>query len=241
GAESVAYQTYLGHPDPIGLYGPHSASRSGSVSLTPKASRAGSPPARRLRLVSLVVVGLTLAGLGVADAAGVAVSTQVYLAATLLVLGLTLVAAAWFGRARGILPVAMLVLVATLGSSATGLVTQHAGWGTQERAYTTSAQLLAGDEHQLGRLRVDLSRLSTRTDESYTARVDTGSLEVVAPQSMNVVVNWQVGVGAFSVDGHEVEGSDLRDVRRLSPADPLKKTLVLNLSVRQGVVQVVRR
>lgn len=240
GAESVAYQAYLSNPDPVGLYVP---ATTGSVSVTPtRRSRAGLPAARRLRLVSLLAVGLTLTGLGVADAAGVAVPSTVYLASTLLVLGLTLVVAAWVGRARGILPVALLMLVATVGSSVAGMATQQEGWGSVHRTYTSATELVAEDHHRLGELQVDMADLTSKTDETYTARVERGMLEVVAPRSMNVVVNWQLGAGTVRLNGQEVEGgTQLRGVRWLATDDPRKKTLVLNLSVHQGMVEVVQR
>ena len=53
--------------------------------------------AKRLRLISLIVLGLTLSGLGIAQAFGVAIPLAGYLAAALLVIGLTLVAATWLG------------------------------------------------------------------------------------------------------------------------------------------------
>ena len=66
--------------------------------------------ARRLRLLTLLVLGLTLSGLGIADYVGAAiVPVVVYAAAALLVIGLALVAATWFGRARGLLPVGVLL------------------------------------------------------------------------------------------------------------------------------------
>ena len=74
-------------------------------------------PARRLRLVSLIVLGLSLSGLGVAQLLGATVPVVAYVAVPLLILGLTLVVATWLGRARGLLPAAVLLAIAVLGVS----------------------------------------------------------------------------------------------------------------------------
>jgi phage shock protein PspC (stress-responsive transcriptional regulator) len=238
-ADALERTAFLATPDPVGLY-VEPGSTTATVVQPPR--RGATRSAKRLRLVSLVAVGLTLSGLGLASYLGAAISPSVYLAATLLVLGLTLVAATWFGRARGILPVALLVLLATVASSTVGPVAESQGWSTDRVTYTTAAQLAPGDTQELGQLVVDLSGLTTTKDVSYTAHVGLGNLEVTAPRTVNVVVNWRFTSGALMVDGEQLEaGSDLSGQQRLSPAlDPRKKTLTLNLSVDQGVVQVRR-
>jgi phage shock protein PspC (stress-responsive transcriptional regulator) len=143
GAESVTYHAFLATPDPAGIYaetGPVVAARA-----TAPVKRHATPSARRLRLVAVMAVGLTLSGLAAADAVGVTVPVAAYFAATLLILGLTLVAAARWGRARGILPVAILVMLATLGSTVSGPVAAEHGWGVEQVRYTTPAELARGD------------------------------------------------------------------------------------------------
>ncbi|MET0694002.1 MAG: PspC domain-containing protein [Propionibacteriaceae bacterium] len=236
GAESMDYHTFLAAPDPVGLYTETEVTTRTAPSV---AKRGASRSARRLRLVSLVVLGLTLSGLALADNQGVDVPVAAYFAATLLVLGLTLVAAAWFGRARGILPVALLVLLATLGTSIGGPVASQQGFGTKAVSYTTVAQLAPGDHHDRGELKVDLSRLPATADATYTASVDMGLLEVKAPKNMNVVVKWQVDSGAIDVAGTDPQfGKDRSGVTPVGTPDPRKKTLTLNLSVDQGYIEV---
>ena len=89
------------------------------------------------------VLGLVLLGLAVADALGAPITPVIYAAAALLVVGLTLVAATWLGRARGILPVGLLLLVAVLGLS----VAMPASRFVHQVGYTSVAQLpaAAGD------------------------------------------------------------------------------------------------
>ena len=239
GEESVEYSSFLAAPDPVGLYAQVDPAVAATAVQTSK--RSAAPAARRLRLVALVAVGLTLSGLGIASALGVAVTLATYFAATLLILGLTLIAAARYGRARGILPVALLVLLGTIGTSVAGPVSHEQGWGAQQVRFTTPAELAPGNRHELGELKVDLRDLATTTNVSYTAHVETGNLEVLAPKSTNVVIKWQVDSGAVIVDGAQVEaGTDLHGVQQPVRVDPRKKTLTLNLSVDRGAVQVTR-
>ena len=237
-ADALERTAFLATPDPVGLY-VEPGSSTAPVVQPPR--RGATRSAKRLRLVSLAAVGLTLSGLGLASYLGAAITPSIYLAATLLVLGLTLVAATWFGRAGGILPVALLVLLATVASSTVGPVAESQGWSTERVVYTTAPQLAAGDSQELGQLVVDLSGLTTTKDVSYTAHVGLGNLEVTAPKTVNVVVNWRFESGALMLDGDQVEaGSDLSGQQKLPVPDPRKKTLTLNLSVDQGVVQVRR-
>lgn len=239
GSESVNYDAFLALPDPAGLYGQPSSAAGSSPAVPVR--RSASVSARRLRLVALVAVGLTLSGLGLADYLGTRVPPATYFASCLLVLGLTLVAATWCGRARGILPVALLVLLGTLAATLAGPVAHSQGWSDEQVRHTTAAQLVPGDRHQLGRLQVDLTGLTTTANTTYTAHVGTGALEVSAPENVNVVINWRVDTGVMLVNGEEVQAGSAHSGQVAPPApDPAKKTLTLDLSVDHGLVEVTR-
>ena len=90
---------FLAAPDPVGLYAEPAHGRTGRRG---PARRPAS--ARRLRLVSLLVLGLTLTGLGVADYLGVAIPLAVYCGCRPARRGADPVVATWLGRARGLLP-----------------------------------------------------------------------------------------------------------------------------------------
>ena len=119
--------------------------------------------AKRLRLVSLIVLGLTLSGLGVAQALGVAIPLASYLAAALLVIGVTLVIATWLGKARGLLPVGAVLAVAVLLVTTAGSALEVPM--SASRAYTTLAELpAAGDSRTLaGFLSISASLRSRQT------------------------------------------------------------------------------
>ena len=240
GRESVEYNAFVAHPDPVGLY---TEIPSTPVARTAPSTlaRGATRSAKRLRLVSLLALALTLSGLAVADHQGVTIPLSAYFGAALLVLGVTLVAAAWLGRARGILPAALLLLLATVVTSVGGPVAQQQGWGAQQVAFTDVSQLAAGGHQEFGELNVDLRKLTATTDASYAAHVDMGSLQVEAPKDMNVFINYRVDSGALIVDGKQQQaGSDLSGLVRPTTYDARRHTLTLNLSVDQGVVQVQR-
>ena len=232
--EPAEHTAFFAEPDPVGLYA------EPAPALPVKMSNTRS--AKRLRMVSLIALGLTLSGLGVAQAFGVAIPLAAYLAAALLVIGITLVVATWLGMARGLLPVGALLAVAVLVVTAAGPALQLPGMATSH-SYTTPAELpAAGDFEDFGRLAVDLSQLAVTTDANYTAHVDLGRLEITVPEDAYVVVNYTVDTGAVHAYGEEIKaGSEITGrISPPQPAQPGQPILTLNLSVDAGNIQVQR-
>ena len=232
--EPAERNAFLAEPDPVGLYAESTP--------VPPLKMSATRSAKRLRLVSLIVLGLTLSGLGIAQALGVAIPVAAYLAAALLVIGVTLVAATWFGMARGLLAVGLVLAVAVLIVTAAGPALR-VPFATSTHAYTSLAELpVAGDTEDFGRLSVDLSQLAVTTDTRYTAHVDMGRLEITVPNDVNVVVNYSADMGAVRAYGDEVQaGSELKgQIKDPQPARPGQHTLTLDLSVDAGNIQVQR-
>jgi phage shock protein PspC (stress-responsive transcriptional regulator) len=233
--EPAEHTAFLAEPDPVGLYAEPASALPIKMSDTKSA--------KRLRLVSLIALGLTLTALGIAQGVGVAIPLAGYLAAALLVIGLTLVAATWLGLARGLLPVGVLLAIAVLVVTAGGPELRVPVEATYSRAYTTLAELpVAGDSEDFGKLSVDLSQLTVTADANYTAHVDLGQLEVTVPKDAHVVVNYNADMGAVRAYGDEVQaGSELTgQIKDPQPAQPGQRTLTLNLSVDAGNIQVQR-
>jgi phage shock protein PspC (stress-responsive transcriptional regulator) len=230
----AAHDAFLAEPDPAGLY------VEPAPELPVKMSNTRS--AKRLRLVSLIVLGLTLSGLGLAQAAGVAIPLAGYLAAALLVIGLTLLAATWFGMARGLLPVGVLLAIAVVIITAAGPAIRVPFAATSTHAYTSLAELPAGDSTDVGTLSVDLSRLAVTSDVTYAAHVDLGQLVVKVPDDTTVLINYTADLGAVRAYGSEVKaGSDLAgQVKDPQPMLQGQHTLTLNLSVDAGNIEVQR-
>lgn len=233
--EPLPREVFFSVPDPVGLYA------EPEPTPTPTVRRSDSPAARRLRLLALVAVGLTLAGLGIADNVGLAVPMLAYLAAPLLVLGLTLVAATWVGRARGILPVALLLGVAVLTTASMPVpLAAVQDWSATNLAYTDLDVLPPGDALDVGHLRVDLSQLHLTGPVTYQAQVDAGQLEIIVPADVNVVVNYRLDAGVVRVFGEEVAGgTELQAVAtHATPAGPARPTLTLDAGLDVGTLVV---
>ena len=240
--EQLQRAAFLATPDPVGLY----VEPTGS-SVPEQLVRPGSrPSARRLRWVTLVALGLTLTGLGIADSAGADIGPSVFAASALLVVGVALVMATWWGRARGLLPVGALLTVGVLGLSAAGSALPAIPT-PDDPGYTVVYRDMAelpvdGDTRDVGTLTVDLAQLKLTEDATYRARMGLGRIVVTAPPGSNVVVRYRVDAGSVTAFGrHVADGTELNDtVSDPSPMQPSRPTLTLDLGVDVGSVEVRR-
>jgi phage shock protein PspC (stress-responsive transcriptional regulator) len=233
-SQAAAHAAFLAEPDPAGLY----VEQAPSVPVRMSDTRS----AKRLRLVSLIVLGLTLSGLGLAQALGVAIPLAGYLAVALLVIALTLVAATWLGKARGLLPLGVLLAIAVVLVTAAGPAMRAPFAATSAHAYSSLAELPAGDSEEVGKLSVDLSRLAVTSDVTYAAHVDVGQLLITVPKDSNVVINYTADLGAVRAYGAEIRaGSELTgQLKDPPPTRPGQHTLTLDLSVDAGNIEVQR-
>lgn len=236
-ADAQARAAYFSNPDPIGLYHPEPAL---PVPVAP-ARPADRPSARRLRLIGLVVLGLVLAGLGIADALGAPITATVYVAAALLVVGITLVAATWLGRARGILPVGIVLALALAAVAVGGAAQQVQDMARDVRVYATPADLPTTPiVKEFGWLELDLSQVDLTKNTTVKANVDVGTLRVHVPEGVNLNVRYRVDNGNVRVlDRRDQSGSDLADEVPVT-TDPKAPTLTLDLQLDQGYLEVTR-
>jgi phage shock protein PspC (stress-responsive transcriptional regulator) len=234
-SQVAEHTAFLAEPDPVGLY--VESPRAAPIRLSETRS------AKRLRLVSLIVLGLTLSGLGIAQALGVAIPLAAYLAVPLLIIGLTLVASTWFGRARGLLPLGVVLAIAAVLVTAAGPAFQVPAAARSNHVYANLAELpVAGDSQEFGELSIDLSQLAVTSDAAYRAHVDVGHLAVIVPKDANVVINYKADLGAVRAYGAEVQaGSDLGgQIKDRQPVPGGAHTLTLDLSVDAGDIEVQR-
>ena len=238
--EELARAAFLAAPDPVGLY-------TEPVPEPVAVVRAGtSLSARRLRLVTVSALGLTWAGLGVADAQGVPVSLAVYAGAGLLVLGLGLVAATRWGRAPGLLPAGVVLALAAvvvsglLGPTLSGPTARATAAFDHPVAYTDAGAFpVDGDRLDTGDLQVDLTGLTLVSDVTYRAVVDTGRIVVRTPPGTGVALHFDVDTGDVQAYGHHLgSGSDLEGDRLVVAPAAGQHTLTLDLRLDTGVVEV---
>jgi len=229
---------FLAQPDPVGLYVDPPAGGGGAQALPVR--RGAALPARRLRLLTLLVLGLTVGGLTLADRSGVGVTPAVYAASALLVVGLALVAATWVGRARGLLPLGLLLVPVVVVTTVLGPASPREPWQATRFAPTSLAELPSAAKVQpRGELVADLSRIRVDQDTTFTAHVGIGHLEVVVPRDANVALNYRVQRGVVTTYAEDLRvGPDLAGVT--PPLAPIADvpTLTLNLSVDRGLLEV---
>lgn len=174
------------------------------------------PAARKLRSRGLLVAAAAVILLGIVNAVGWAhVPFAAFTAVALLVIGVTIALSAWTGRPRGLLPLGIVLLSATLLGAMATRAASESPWdeasdsGTIDRSYTSLAELPDTDRVDIGSVRVDLSDLVVTEDRDYSVRVDAGTVVVVLPRQANVTVDARTDSGMVTVLDTRRSGIDL--------------------------------
>jgi hypothetical protein len=160
------------------------------------------------------------------------------LAGALSVVGVALVLSAWFGRARGLIPLGIVLLIATL-PAATIDVPLSGGTGNHEYVPISRAELRPTYQMGIGRLDVDLRGvpLAGRTTR-LRAQLGIGNLVVDVPSTVKVVVSAHAGAGAVLLFGGSQGGWPAEQTRTVVGTGAGE--LDLDLRVGAGAVQVHR-
>lgn len=197
-------------------------------------------PARRLRSIGILVAALAMVGLALLNVLGLAhVPVAGFAAVALLVIGGTIALSAWTGRARGLLPLGIVLLAATLLGSmaARSTPTVAQSEAIPEQAYTSLADLPAEETFDAGEMRIDLSGLTVDANHAYTIRGDVGSVVVVLPRDTNVVIDVRTDTGTVTVLGATRSGFDLHLQREVT-GRPGAPVLRLTIQLDVGSVEV---
>lgn len=163
-----------------------------------------SPPSILGRLT--VAVGLLVIG-GVAlvsNLSGAALGARAYLALALLVVGAGLFVGAWWGRARWLIAVGLVLLPLALVTGIRGLPAM-AGGGVGDRLWQprTAAELDGDFSLFAGEAVLDLTELTLpgRAAETVTGSVVLGEFTVIVPEGLDVAVRASVVAGEVTVFG----------------------------------------
>jgi phage shock protein PspC (stress-responsive transcriptional regulator) len=200
------------------------------------------PPAPRSRLGALTVsVAAVVVGLMVlASALGVGgITAPRVVAAALLVTGLGLLVGARWGRARGLIALA-IVLALALGALTS--VDRSFGSGAGERTWVVDGSA----DHRLGAgtATLDLRELAgtNRKDLTVRGRVGAGELVVLVPKDLRVRLDAKVGLGELTApEGTRTRtdsGPGLSRATDFGP--PGNRNVTLELRVGLGEVEVRR-
>jgi len=210
----------------------------------PLAPVAPAPSARRRgRGPGSVTFGLLLVGAGVAGlvaASGHSIDPVRMFAAGLVLVGAVLVAGAWFGRAGGLIPLG-LVLVVGLSASSLVDVPFEGGFGNRTERPTTPAAVDHEYRLAVGQLTVDLRdvHLAAGSHLDVDASVGIGHLVVIVPRNVEVDVHGHAGAGVvrFLDDDNHDGGVHVDRDARLNAASGAP-TIVLDAGVGIGQVEV---
>lgn len=183
---------------------------------------------------TLIAVGLLAI---VSQVAGVEVAPGQFFGASLTVIGIGLVIGAWWGRARILILLALLLLPIAVPAS---FITAPLEGGVGDLRYTPLSPAELRDEYRLlgGRLVLDLTGISRQTSPiRIAASVALGELVVLLPANASVQLDARVGAGSTIVFDARQVGTSLQDryVRR----EFRGASYILDLEAGIGEVQVV--
>jgi phage shock protein PspC (stress-responsive transcriptional regulator) len=201
----------------------------------PPAAPVAKPPRSRLGTSIFCIVLLALGVLAAVDALGADVPLPAYPATVVAGAGLGLLIATWYGRARGLIALGLLGMLAL---PPTAFAQEFHGsfvHGTRTLTPTTAGELLPSYEYRGGEVRLDLSRLDLAGQDAHsTVRLGAGELIVTVPARTDVTVHVKLSAGQYETFDAEDGGVDLdRTVRDEGADGPGGGTL--DLTIRQGV------
>lgn len=167
---------------------------------------------------------------------GVHVAPGQFFGVALVVVGLGLVVGAWWGRARLLILLGLLILPAAVAAA---FVTVPLDGGVGDFEFRPQSPGEVHGEYRLasGDLRLDLSDLDARgTAVTVTASVGVGRLSVVVPDDAQVELDARVAGGGLRLFGNQQVGTGLGD--RVERPNGVGARLVLHLEAGIGSVVV---
>jgi hypothetical protein len=173
------------------------------------------------------------------DAAGVvSVDIAVVVAIGLSLVGIALVASAWFGRARGLI---VIGIVLALAVAVLGAIDVPLRGGIGDPRYRPRSLGALDDRYDLaiGELTLDLRSLDL-TNETRRVRVGVGIGEahVRVPPYARIVVDGHASVGNVNTFRRRTRECCPADVRRVRPGLSGAGTLHLTTDVGIGTVEI---
>lgn len=206
------------------------ATAAGWPSAPPRPAAYAEPrsPLTRITLSFLLLLGGIAALLDAADVLDV--DAVAVMATGLGIVGLALVVAAWFGRARALVPIGVVLTVVTGLAVATD-VPWRGGIGDREYRPATAEDLRDTYRLAIGDLMLDLRTLdlpagTTEIDMS----VAIGQLTVLLPPGVVAEVDGRASIGEVDLWGETADGIGADLTRRTGDGDP-----ELTIKARVGI------
>jgi phage shock protein PspC (stress-responsive transcriptional regulator) len=221
---------------------PPTSSAWGQTAPWPTAPQRRPRRTRPRSFLTPITLSVLLIGAGAAaliDSAGwLNLTVAGVLASGLVVVGLAMVVSTWFGRAHGLIPIGVILLLATIPAVSID-VPISGGIGEQLHSPTTRAELAGHYELGIGHLDLNLvdAPLTGRTT-SIKAELGIGELSVNVPTNVRVDVTTHTGAGHTELFGRQAGGWPHDDTAVAGVHQP--GVLHLDLEVGAGSI-IVRR
>jgi phage shock protein PspC (stress-responsive transcriptional regulator) len=187
-------------------------------------------------------VGAMLVGLGllalVANVSDADIRLGQYFGLALAVVGIGLVVGTWWGNARGLILLGLLILPFAFAANLVRAPIEG-GFGTH-RYGPSSAEELRGEYRLVGgQIYLDLTQVDGGTEAiSIVASVAMGELVVLLPADAGAELDATVGGGRLRIDGEFQSGTGLEDRQVINGDGP---QFILDLEAGLGEVQVETR
>jgi len=188
------------------------------------------------------VAGAMLVGIGVlalvANVSTADIRLGQYAGLALATLGIGLLIGTWWGRARGLILLGLLLLPVAFAASLIGAPLEG-GFGTH-RFGPNSAEELRGEYRLVGgQIYLDLTQVDEASEPiSIAASVAMGEVRVILPADAGVELDASVGGGRLFIDGESQRGTGLEDRQVIEGDGP---QFILDLEAGLGEVQVETR
>ncbi|WP_166355405.1 PspC domain-containing protein [Phytoactinopolyspora limicola] len=188
---------------------------------------------------AVVATGLV----AVADAMDVGVAGPAYIAVPLAVVAIGLLLGAWFGRSRGLIFLGILLTLALVPAAVAERWDLSAGPVELVAAPDLADLSTVTVTHGLGPVEYDLSQLEMADGDevTITVQVAMGTIEVLVPPEVDVVVNSSVGAGSLDVFDNSQGGFGRTEtITDLGPDGTGGGRIELDLEIGMGAIEVSR-
>jgi len=211
---------------------------------TPTVAQPTPPSAKRKRFdptltwLTLAALVAVIGVLSLIDQTATDVSGPVYLATSLAVVAVGMLAGTWWGNGRWLIPIGAVLTMLLVG------VSQLPVWkfGEIDEAPTSAADVLPSYEMGAGQILLDLTRVEDLTAlDGRTIQLENGlgQTRVFVPEDLDVSVHAELNAGDVKIFDREANGADAST--QYTDPDDLDPNLRLEIDGSLGQIEVIRR
>jgi phage shock protein PspC (stress-responsive transcriptional regulator) len=233
-----------GYRPPFAPHGPYAGRPPhAQAGPPPRAPKRPKRPRERSKLGRITFFGLVmvLGLLALTDVAGASVPVSAYFAAVLATIALGLIIGAWFGRARGLIA---LALVATIGLVISSGVERYGGQVANSDYHPQNISQVADRyDFKLGNVTLDLRAVDfTGVQQDITVAMNVGQIKVLLPANVDTTASVAMDGGRAVVFGREYNDGNVNSLNITDQGSDGTGggTLRLNIELKTGNVEVSR-